>query len=198
MTVRESPHPLTAEDLLRPDNPYRDCELWDGTAVVREAGGGGSDIVNVRVATRIQNYVTTNDLGWVTGSEQGWLLARKPDRVLAADAAFVTYARLPEVPAASFFPCAPDFVVETKSPTDLWTALIAKGGVWMGHGARVVWLIHPGKRLVLVLRPGADPITLRMGDVADAEPVLPGFRVELKALFDRLPYDAKSGDVYLS
>ncbi len=68
----------------------------------------------------------------------------------------------------------------------------------MGHGTRVVWVIHPAKRIVLVLRPGAVPITLHLGDTADAEPVLPGFRVELKALFDRLPYDAGGEDVYLT
>ena len=37
--MRESPRLLTAEDLLDPVTPYRDCELWDGTAVVREPSG---------------------------------------------------------------------------------------------------------------------------------------------------------------
>lgn len=198
MKVRESPRPVTAEDLLDPVKPYRDCELWDGAAVVREPSGGSSDIVNVRVSTKIGAFVEALGLGWVTGSEQGWLLARGPDRVLAADAAFVSYARLPEVPAHGFFPCAPDFVVETRSPDDSWTALVAKAGVWMGHGTRVVWAIDPLRRTLVVLRPGADPIVLRPGAVADAEPVLPGFRVDVAALFDRLPYEADREDVSIS
>lgn len=196
--MRKNPHPLTAEDLLQPDTPYGDCELWDGAAVVREPSGGGSDIVNLRVGSQIQRFVETCDLGWVTGSEQGWLLARQPDRVLAADAAFVSYARLREIPARGFFPCAPDFVVETRSPDDSWTGLVTKAGVWMGHGTRVVWVIDPLRRTVLVLKPGAEPVTLRPGETADAEPVLPGFRVDLTSLFDRLPYETEWDDVYLT
>jgi Uma2 family endonuclease len=195
--VRKSPHPLTAEDLLRPDTPYGDCELWDGTAVVREPSGGGSDFVTARVTFALQLYLRDHALGRGTGSEAGWLVARDPDRLLAADAAFVSFARLPEIPSRGFCPCTPEFVVETRSPSDRWPTLLAKAGVWMGHGACVVWLIDPMSRTVTILRPGADPLTLGPGASADAEPTLPGFRVELASLFEGVPFDRPEDDVTL-
>ena len=196
--MRQSPRPLTAEDLLLPDNPYRDCELWDGTAVVRDSSGGATGFISARVTFRIQLYLRDHPIGRGTDREAGWLLARNPDRVLSADATFVSFKRLPEIPSRGFCPCAPEFVVETRSPDDRWPKMLAKAGVWMGHGTRVVWLVDPMSRTVTILRPGSEPLTLRPGDSADAEPIMPGFRVELTPLFEGVPYDPPHDDIQLT
>jgi Uma2 family endonuclease len=129
--------------------------------------------------------VDERDLGWVTGSSQGFFVAHDPDRVLSPDVAFTSYARLPHPPQRGFFPCAPEFAVEVRSPDDSWISVVEKAGVWIGHRGPVVWAVDPGHRVVVTLRPGVVPVEVRAGTV-DAEPVLPGFRISVSDLFYRL------------
>lgn len=179
---------LTAEDLLRPGNPYpKHCELWDGTLYAAEPSGGPAEVVGARLIAALSHHVDAAGLGWVVGSNQGFLLARDPDRVLSPDAAFVSIASLPTLPARGFIDRAPDFAAEIRSPDDTARALHAKAGVWLGHRVRVVWAIDPIERTVTVYGPGADPAVVREPDAADAAPVLPGFCVSLVGLFRGVP-----------
>ena len=69
-----------------------------------------------------------------------------------------------------------------RSPSDSWTATIEKGGVWIGHGARVVWCIDPRARRVVVMRPGQEPERCAPGCLASVRPVL-DLEVALDDLF---------------
>lgn len=179
---------ITAEDLLRDPRRYKRGELWDGIFVVRDPpSGGGSEVVGARVLEPLARHARERDLGWVTGSNQGFYVAREPDRVLSPDIAFTSYARLPALPRRGFFPCAPDFAVEVKSPDDAWMAVVEKCGVWIGHRVPVVWAVNPEDRIVVVFRPGADPRVAVPGDEIDAAPALPEFRLRVADLFVRLP-----------
>ena len=180
--------PLTAEDLLRPGNPYpKHCELWDGTLYAAEPSGGPAEVVGARLIAALSHHADAAGLGWVVGSNQGFLLARDPDRVLSPDVAFVSFATLPTLPARGFIDHAPDFAAEIRSPDDSARALHAKAGVWLGHRVQVVWAIDPIERTVTVYRPGADPTVVLEPDAADAAPVLPDFAVSLVGLFRGVP-----------
>ena len=96
--------PLKAEDLFH--EPYHDCELWDGVAIVRDPAGGPAEAVAARVVYHLSDLAYREGLGWITLSSQGFLLARNPDRVLAPDGAYTSKVRLPKLPARGFFPCA--------------------------------------------------------------------------------------------
>jgi len=92
---------VTAEDVLRCGSPYRDCELWDGAAIVCEPSGGESEIVAARVVGPLYHHVHTHRLGWTFLSSQGFLLARNPDRLLAPDGAFLSGERIREHPVTT-------------------------------------------------------------------------------------------------
>ena len=160
---------LTAEDVLAPE--YRRGELWDGVFVVREPSGGCSGAVGFRVGAALARALEGHD-GWAFAAEQGFFVSRDPDRVLAPDVSYVTAERLAAPPRRGFIEGAPDFAVEVRSPTDSWTATIEKGGVWIGHGARVVWCIDPLAQRAVVMRPGAPPVEASPGDELTADPVL--------------------------
>lgn len=174
---------ITAADVLRPGSAWRDCEIWDGVPMVRDPSGGASDMVGLRVMGPLYTYAETHDLGWTFMSSQGFLIARDPDRLLAADGAFVSRSRLESVPKGSFIELTPDFLIEVRSPKDSWEAVIEKCGIWIAHGAACVWAIDPLTKTVAVLRPGRDPVVLRELGRVDAEPAVPGFTVELSRLF---------------
>jgi len=174
---------ITAEDVLRPDSRWRNCEIWDGLPVVREPSGGQSDLVGLRVMGPLHAHAEARSLGWTFMSSQGFLLAKDPDRLLAADGAFVSRARLAAVPQAGFVELAPDFLIEVRSPTDSWEAVVEKCGVWIAHGALCVWALDPTTKTVAVFRPGRDPRIVRRDGRVDAAPALPEFALEVETLF---------------
>ena len=180
-----SPPPLlTARDLLaRPDLYKHNCELWDGVLQVRDSSGGEGDLVACRIVEPLARYVRERRLGWVTLSSHGYQVGRNPDRVLSPDTAYTSKVRLPEHPKRGFTPMAPDFAVEVISPSDSREAQMAKAGVWLAHGSRVVWVVDPERREVVVLRALVPPEVVGRGGVVSAAPALPRFRLAVARLF---------------
>ncbi len=179
---------ITAEDVLRAGSPWRDCEIWDGAPIVREPSGGRAELVGTRVVGPLFAHVRECGLGWTWGSSQGFLLARDPDRLLAADGAFVSKDRLADVPADGFIELSPDFLIEVRSPRDTWEAVIEKCGIWIAHGAACVWAIDPPTRTVAVFRQDLVPQIVRRGGRVDAAPALPAFALDVATLFEGLRY----------
>lgn len=186
MTARVRETLWTAGDLLRAGFEYRRHELWDGVPVVKEPAGGWSSFVGVHLAARLAAYVVPRRLGCVGESSAGYFVSRAPDRVLSPDVSFVSRERLRAPPAAGYVPLSPDFVVEVKSPTDSWVSVVERGGVWIGHGVRLVWLVDPPKKTVLVLVPGREPVPFGPGTSLSGAPVLPRFRLRVDDLFEGL------------
>jgi len=177
---------ITAEDVLRCDSPWRDYEIFDGLPMLREPCGGWADAVSLGISGPLRAFVRERDLGWTVASSQGFLLARGPDRMLAPDGAFISKERLPKLPRSGFIPMAPDFLIEVRSPTDSWEAVVEKCGVWLAHGARCAWAIDPDRFTVAIFRPGEAPEILRRTGTADARPALDGFTIELTDVFSSL------------
>ena len=79
-------------------------------------------------------------------------------------------------------PLCPDFVIELRSPTDSLSALQDKMREYMENGAQLGWLIDPLEEQVFVYRPGAPVERLEGPDSVSADPLLPGFRLELAGI----------------
>lgn len=77
----------------------------------------------------------------------------------------------------------PDFVLELRSPSDSLRMLQDKMQEYIDNGAQLGWLIDPGERVVYVYRPGATPERLEAPQAIAGEPVLPGFVLQLAALW---------------
>jgi Uma2 family endonuclease len=175
--------PWTAERLSAAGGAYEDCELWDGLPVVRDPSGGPHDVVCARVIGAISAHAPTRAGGWVLASSAGFLVARDPDRVLSPDAAYVSRERMPRVPRRGFMECAPDLVVEVRSPDDAARAPVERCALWIAHGCLLAWAIDPQERHVTVLRPGAPAAALGPGEVLTGDPVLSHLRLPVTDLF---------------
>ena len=112
-------------------------------------------------------------------------MARGPDRVLSPDVSYVSRDTLAAPPRDHFIEGAPELAVEIRSPTDPWISVIEKGGIWIGHGARVVWCIDPTAAEVVVMRPGERPEERARGERASFRPVL-DLELEVDSLFEGL------------
>jgi Uma2 family endonuclease len=78
----------------------------------------------------------------------------------------------------------PDLVIEMKSPDDTYTSMRERAQYYLVHGAKLVWLIYPAKRLVEVYRPDADSDLLTGDDTVNGGDVLPNFVLSVHEIFD--------------
>jgi Uma2 family endonuclease len=129
--------------------------------------------------------VVEHRLGEAFSSEIGYRLTTNPDTVRVPDVAFLSNERLAAAGEVTrYFPGSPDLVVEIISPNDLYTEVDQKVIEWLEHGARLVFVVNPRRRVVIIHRPGQRPETLGVDDVLDGEDVVPGWRMAVRDLFD--------------
>ena len=102
----------------------------------------------------------------------------------APDVAFVAGERLgtEETPAGSL-EIAPDLVVEVVSPGDFAAAVRDEARDWLEGGTRIVWVLHPESRSVVVHRQGHPAETFSEADTLNGVPVLRDFTVQVSELF---------------
>jgi Uma2 family endonuclease len=66
-----------------------------------------------------------------------------------------------------------------------------KVGEYFAAGVKLVWLVDPAKRVVIVYTSVKDQRTLTQADTLDGGEVLPGFSLPLRELFAEL--DRRAG-----
>ena len=175
---------MTAEELFGlPDDGLRH-ELVEGELrSVTPAGFEHGDLAG-EVFFHVKAFVRERALGAVLAAETGFVLRRGPDTVRAPDVAFVRADRVPpRGQRRRFAELAPDLVAEVVSPTDRAAEVNGKVAQWLDAGVRLVWVVDPETRVVVVHEPGGVAHLLRDGDELDGGEALPGFRLALAELF---------------
>ena len=150
-----------------------------GLVIMAPAGWDASD-KNAEITTQLRLWAKRDGTGRTCDSSGGFALPNGATR--SPDASWVRHGRLAALTAeerAKFLPLCPDFVIELRSPSDGLSALQDKMHEYMENGAQLGWLIDPPAGQVFVYRPGAPVERLEAPDGISADPVLPGFRLEL-------------------
>lgn len=174
---------LTLDEFIRlPDEETRN-ELVRGRVVREPPAGFEHGGLAAHIAHRLREFVAREDLGMVVGAETGFILFEEPPTVRAPDAAFVARDRLPE-DRTDFAPLAPDLAVEVVSPSNTMPQIHDKVCDFLDAGSRMVWIIEPRRRTVMVYRSRDDIRLLTEGDELDGGDVLPGFRFPVAELFE--------------
>lgn len=115
----------------------------------------------------------------------GRLAGRDPDTVREPDIAFTSAERCPlDTRVTGYAEVVPDLVVEIVSPNDNRREVHDKALLWLSHGVRLVWVVHPDTRTVDVHREGGAFAALGEADSLDGMDVLPGFSCTVSAVFD--------------
>jgi Uma2 family endonuclease len=179
---------LTAEHLFFMDDDRYQYELDRGRLVVMEPPGFPHGATVARVTVILATFVEAHGLGTVVTGDTGFVLFRGPDTVRGPDVAFVRTDRLPTAEDAQlFFEGAPDLAVEVLSPGNRPGQLEKKVRNYLRAGTRVVWVVDPRARTVVVHAPDAVPCALTDADEIDGGDVLPGFRAPVRAFFEPVP-----------
>jgi Uma2 family endonuclease len=173
---------VTAEQLSSYPDRKR-YELVRGVPRICEPPGGIHGRLAARIAARLTEHVERDGLGTVL-VETGYVLRTRPDTVRGPDVSFINRARLPpERIPDRFIPGAPDLAIEILSPDARWSEIEETLADYFAAGVRVVWVVEPRERRVLVRYPDRAPRILSGNDCIEGEDVVPGFRLAVTALF---------------
>jgi Uma2 family endonuclease len=173
----------TADDLLTLPDGDR-FELVDGRLTERQMGAGSS-YLGCRLSRLLGNYCESPFSGWVLGADASYqFLPDRPNLVRKPDVSFIRLGRLPneELPTGHVR-LAPDLAVEVVSPNDLYYEVEAKVREYRQAGVRLVWIVVPPSRSVLVRRLDGTITEVLEGGELSGEDVVPGFRCRVADIF---------------
>ena len=134
---------------------------------------------------QIANWARRDGTGVAYAPPAGFTLPNGAIR--EPDASWISKSRLQALTPerrSGFYNICPDFVVELRSDTDRLSVLQAKMEEYIANGARLGWLIDPQTRRVHTYRPDSQVQTLENLDTISADPVLPGFTLDLREIWE--------------
>jgi Uma2 family endonuclease len=177
---------ITADELIRmPEDEFR-YELVKGELRRKPLGGLTHSMVSSNLVFELHRFAKANRLGVVLASNTGFQLAFDPDTVLAPDGAFIRRDRVLEAGGLpeGYWPGAPDLAVEVISPDDTYTDVDEKVIDWLEAGTRIVIVINPWARSVMVHRSPTDVVRLTESDTLTLGDLVPGFEIRVAELFE--------------
>ncbi len=182
--IRDMGREATVEDLSRVPGK---AELVKGELVVMSPGGGMHGYAATRIAASLLAYSDRAATGVAIGDNVGFLVNLPNRRSFCPDAAFWTGGPLTE----KFLEGAPVCAVEVRSPEQYGPSaereLADKRTDYFAAGTLVVWDVDLRAGCVDVYRASRPdtPDVYRRGEVADAEPAVPGWSMPVDHLFPR-------------
>lgn len=174
----------TIEDLYKVEGK---AELVDGEIVLMPPSGDDPGFASLEIATSLRNYTRRTKRGRAYGDGTGFHVHLPHREAFSPDAAYHvgprTGLRFPEG--------APVFAVEVRSESDYGPAaeraMAAKRADYFACGALVVWDVDLVSEEVIKVYRASDPdhpTIYRRGDIAEAEPAVPGWLMAVNNLFE--------------
>lgn len=173
----------TVEDLSRVEEK---AEIVNGELVRMPATGVGPGYAGDMIFVWLYNYTRLSKRGLAVGDGKGFVV-NLPNRLsFSPDAAYYVGA----ASGMKFFQGTPVFAAEVRSENDhgpqAEREMAAKRRDYFAAGTRVVWDVDLlSDEVVRVYRAGDPnhPTVYRRGEVAEAEPAVPGWRTPVDDLF---------------
>lgn len=177
---------VTAEEFEQmPEDDLDRHELVEGRLVPMSPPNIEHGRLVAQVTALLYQHLKRHAVGFVV-CEAGFKLATNPDTVRGPDVAFIRQDRMP--PASTrrgFAAMAPDAVFEVLSPEDRPGEVRAKIAEYLDRGVRVVVVVDPDDKTVIMHRPGAQPVIVRDdSDVVDLVDTIPGFNCRVSDIFE--------------
>jgi Uma2 family endonuclease len=162
------------------------AELVNGEVVSMSPTGGWPGRAGDRIFVSLFDYERRTRSGIAIGDNKGFRV-RLPNREsFSPDAAFYVGSD----PGMGFYEGAPAFAVEVRSEGDYSPAanreIAAKRADYFAAGTRVVWDVDLlSEDVIRVYRATSPDIATiyRRGDIAEAEPAVPGWTMPVNDLF---------------
>ncbi len=173
-----APDTMTLEEFL--ENDLEGYEYVKGELVPMSPTSMKHGEISSNVILHLSLHVFEHRLGRMYTAGTTFHLG---DRVVKPDVAFVSTERLPE-DRRKGSPVPPDLAIEIVSPSDKHYDVTAKAFAYLKAGTRLVWVIEPVAKTVMVYRSETDSTVLNYEDTLTGEDVVPGFACPVAQLFE--------------
>ena len=174
----------TLEDLYKVEGK---AELVHGEIVEMSPAGEDPGAASVEIVVSLHAYARRTGRGRVFGDGVGFHVHLPHREALSPDAAYHVGPRM----GMQFAEGAPVFAVEIRSANDYGRAAEEKRqekrADYFACGTLVVWDVDLLSENVIKSYKASDPehpVSFRRGDIADAEPAVPGWRMPVNDLFE--------------
>ena len=175
----------TIEDLYHVDEDGK-AEIVDGELVLMSPTGDLPGSAALGIAASLRVYARSARTGRAYGDNVGFVVNLPNRKSFSPDAAFYIGPRT----RGKFLQGAPIFAVEVRSEGDYGRraerAMAEKRADYFTAGTRVVWDVDVLLNEVIRSYTSDDPENPRVfhcGEIADAEPALPGWTMSVDDLF---------------
>ena len=174
----------TIEDLYKVEGK---AELVNGEIVHMPPSGDDPGFASLEIAASLRGYTRQTRQGRAYGDGTGFHVNLPHRESFSPDAAYYIGPRM----GMRFLEGAPIFAVEVRSENDYGPAaeraMAEKRADYFACGTLVVWDVDVLSEDVLKSYKASDPehpVIFRRGDMADAEPAVPGWRMAVNDLFE--------------
>ena len=174
----------TVEDLYEVEGK---AELVNGELVLMSPTGDLPNRAAGTIYVRLRAYEAIAQAGRAYTDNAGFLVRLPGRQSFSPDAAFFVGPGF----GGKFLEGAPIFAVEVRSEEDYGESaerrMAAKRADYFAAGTQVVWDVHVLRgELIRAFRATdpENPAVFRRGEIADAEPALPGFRMPVDDIFE--------------
>jgi Uma2 family endonuclease len=186
--VRLDPLPglATEDDVLEAERKHNIlCELVDGVLVEKGMGYAESILAGALIEI-LRRFVRPRNLGLVSAPDG--MVRIFAGLIRIPDVSFASWDRFPDrkVPKKPVPSLVPDLVVEVLSESNTVPEMERKRKEYFDAGVRLLWEIDPEPRTARVYTPDGTVTLLDASQTLDGGDVLPGFTLELSALFAEL------------
>ena len=176
----------TVEDLYHVADDGK-AELVDGELILISLTGLMPSRAASNIYMRLRRHEKTIPNGWAIADNTRFVVNLPRRKSFSPDAAF--YIGQPT--GMKFLQGAPVFTVEVRSEEDYGPAaerrMAQKRADYFAAGTLVVWdvdLLNPDVVKAYGVDDPSTPRIFRKGDIADAEPAVPGWRMPVDELFE--------------
>ncbi len=175
----------TIEDLYNvPENGK--AEIVGGEIVLMAASGFLPSRASIAIATSLREYERRTRSGYAFGDNAGFHVQLPRRKSFSPDAAFYTG----QPTGMKFLEGAPIFAAEVRSENDYGPEaerqMARKRADYFSAGTSIVWDVDLLSEDVVRVYRASDPdntTTYRRGEVAEAEPAVPGWKMPVDELF---------------
>jgi Uma2 family endonuclease len=174
----------TIEDLYKVEGK---AELVNGEIVHMPPAGEDPSLAGGEIFAHLRAYARHTRQGRAFPDGAGFRVNLPHRESFSPDAAYHVGPRT----GMQFLEGAPIFAVEVRSANDYGPAaeraIVAKRADYFACGTQVVWDVDLLSEDVIKSYKASDPdhpVIFRRGDIADAEPAVPGWRMAVNDLFE--------------
>lgn len=176
----------TVDDLYRLPH-HQKAELVGDELVMMSPTGDLPSSAAGEIFVALRDYARRTGAGRAYTDNAAFLVRRPNRRSFSPDVAFYAGPRA----GGRFLDGAPRLAVEVRSRSDYGPraerAMAEKRGDYFAAGTQIVWDVDVLREERVLVYRAADPehpAVYGRGEIADAEPALPGWRLAVNALFD--------------